>query len=53
MWGILIIMILWAILIIGAVVLADMGNKKGFYYCFGGCILLIGVLFIVSVWMMS
>ena len=52
MWGILLIIVLWSIFFIEGVILAERGNKKGFYCCFGGCILLIVILFVISLWMM-
>lgn len=53
MFIIFMIMFFWWATFIGAMVFADKGNKKGFYYCFGGCFVIIGILFIVSVWMLS
>ena len=50
-WILLGMIFIWAILLITSIVVAENGNKKDFTYLFSGCIGMVFVIMVFSLWM--
>ena len=50
-WILLGMIFIWAILLITSMVVAENGNKKAFTYLFSGCIGMVFIIMVFSLWM--
>ena len=50
-WILLGMIFIWSILLITSMVVAENGNKKAFTYLFSGCIGMVFIIMVFSLWM--